>query len=179
MVTQFNIRYSISAAFRMLTAKLSKFGKVAVVERLFRVRGNLFNAVYRIRFGNKLYRWASFIGAAQFDAHFIEKRKQDAKKLLVSPHDSGDFMEVYNPQKGNSYKVYYFTNNLVCECEDYKNQKQFGIKNATCKHGYATLMFMGFNTLEDYITDNKHEIARDEAAWETQQIEDSRACLFS
>lgn len=177
MVTQFNIRFSISAAFRILTAKLAPFGKLATVERLFRVRGNLFNAVYRIRFGNKLYRWATFMSASEFEAHFIQRRKEDAKKLLVTPSECGDFTEVYNPDKGTSYQVFHFTDKLSCSCEDYCNQVKFKIPNPTCKHGYAALMFMGYGDLEDYIAETNWEIARDEAAWELGRIEDARACL--
>lgn len=177
MVTQFNIKFSIASAFRILTAKLSAFGKLAVVERLFRVRGNLFNAVYRIRFGSRLYRWATFMSASEFEAHFIQRRKEDAKKLLVTPSECGGFTEVYNPLKGTSYKINHFTDKLVCNCEDYKNQIDFNIEKPLCKHGYAALMFMGYSSIENYIAETNWEVARDEAAWELGRIEDARACL--
>lgn len=150
MVTQFNLKYSISAAFRIISAKLSAFGKVAMVEKVFRVRGRLFNAVYRIRIGSKVYRWARFIGVDQFEAHFVEKRKEDAKKMIVTPSDCGDFCDVFNPDKNTTYQVFWNTDELRCNCEDYCNQKKFSSTKPVCKHGYAALFYQGYQTIEDF-----------------------------
>lgn len=158
MVTSFNIKYSIAAALRIMQARLSKFGKVAVVEKLLRVRGRLFNAIYRIRFGSKLYRWACFLGVNEFDKHFTDRRKEEAKKLITHHHESGDFVEVFNPEKLSCYRVFYGIDSLDCECEDYKNQVKFNLEKPLCKHGWAVLEMLGYQDIEAYIGNNQWEI---------------------
>jgi hypothetical protein len=130
MVTSFNIRFSHNAAFRIMSQRLSQWGKVACVHRLIQIRKNLFNAVYSIKIGNRIFKWACFLGKKAFDHHFHQRRKEEGKKLLVQEiicYGSQQF-EVYNPTKGSSYTTTVENDQIYCECEDYQNQSNFGGK---------------------------------------------------
>jgi hypothetical protein len=152
MVTSFNIRFSHNAAFRIMSQRLSQWGKVACVHRLIQIRKNLFNAVYSIKIGNRIFKWACFLGKKAFDHHFHQRRKEEGKKLLVQEiicYGSQQF-EVYNPTKGSSYTTTVENDQIYCECEDYQNQKQFWGKGL-CKHGWATLAHLGFSSFKDFL----------------------------
>lgn len=152
MVTAFNILYSISAAFRILTERLKAWGKVACVKKLLKMKNGCFNAVYVIRFGDRLFRWAVFISRSVFQKHFVERRQAEAKKMRIEFSDLPNVYRVKNPEKGSSYNIFAAEKALYCNCEDYNNQSKFFTgKPALCKHGWAVLKWLGFETLEAYI----------------------------
>jgi len=65
MLTQAII--NITAAVRILTAKLGRFGKLVDLERLTRVRGKIYNAVYTFLVSGKVTRCAHFLSVTQFE----------------------------------------------------------------------------------------------------------------
>ena len=41
-------------------------------------------------------------------------------------------------------------NRIVCQCRDYRDQIQF-MGRGVCKHGYAVLSYLGFNSMAEYV----------------------------
>lgn len=149
MVNKRNLLYSVSAALRILTARLAPWGKVAVIEKLSEFRGK-FHAVYTIRFGKTLRRWSVYISKKTFKHHFVDRRKNEAQKLIVRHWEKENTYSVFNASKGTLYHVNAWEDGLFCECEDFSNQKKF-LGKACCKHAYAVLGYLGFDSLKEYL----------------------------
>jgi hypothetical protein len=180
MLTQAII--NITAAVRILTAKLGRFGKLVDLERLTRVRGKIYNAVYTFLVSGKVTRCAHFLSVTQFEQNFTESRKQNSETLVVTPqNDSWDFA-VSNPQKGTQYKVETRHPGLLCNCQDYIRQRDrnYAGRPIACKHGYAVLGHLGFSSLEDYVNryTGPDDVEIDEMIqYQYEAWQDARACL--
>lgn len=111
----------------------------------------VFNAVYSIRFGDRLFVWACFLSLKVFKVHFAERRKEEGQKMIVTPWKKEEGFYSVLGSKGNVYHVATTGSHLICNCEDYKNQQQFLKGRRCCKHGYGVLFHLGFNSLQDYI----------------------------
>lgn len=136
MVTSLSLVYSAAAVRRMVgeafpVVRVEKWWKVClVVFRGCRPR---------------------FMSALAFRQHFVAWRKAQAKALQVTCHSAAPHIfHVKNQSKNSVYRVTLVVGGLLCECEDFKNQAQFFGK-ACCKHGYAALGYLGFETLSDWI----------------------------
>jgi len=96
----------------------------------------------------------TFVSKADLKRHFVERRKDDAQSLKVT-----DWLRtparytVTNPETGSQYIVSEHRDRLDCDCEDYYWQQQF-IGRGCCKHGYAVLQYLGFESLHDFIAAN-------------------------
>jgi len=137
MATRSHLLYSIAATRRMLGLSAST---PVQIREFFRV----------------IWVWVqgqrpTFISKSRFKAHFVEQRKAAAQSLKVSPDGLvGDRFTVTNPQTHSMYPVTCTPTQLACTCEDYTMQQQvFG--RGCCKHGYAVLHYLGFNSLEAYL----------------------------
>jgi hypothetical protein len=123
MVTQFNLLYSVSAVRRLLG--LSALVPIEIHE-----------------FACVIWAWVrgnrpTFISKSAFKVHFVERRKVQARALLVTRHlYDQNFFSVRNEAKNSIYTVEVQAKTLLCQCEDYRNQLQF-LGQACCKHGYA------------------------------------------
>ncbi len=91
----------------------------------------------------------TFISLKAFKQHFVDWRKQQARSLCVA-QASSTWFRVVNPKKSTAYSVWAFADGLDCECSDYKNQVMI-LKKACCKHCYAVLQWLNFESLADYI----------------------------
>ena len=137
MVTATNILYSVSAVRRLLglgdriAVKIREFGWVVWVW----IQGKR----------------PTFISKKAFKQHFVDKRRAAARGLVVTrnAYQSCSY-SVRNEAKDSSYKVILGATAIACECDDYKNQTEF-FGRGCCKHGYAVLHQIGFNSLKDYI----------------------------
>jgi hypothetical protein len=143
MVTAQNILYSVSAVRRIL--------------------GIAHNAAIQIQpFAHVIWVWVkgqrpTFISKKVFKQHFVERRKSQALVLQVTQClDAAYQFTVRNAAKDSIYIVEALPTQLRCECEDFKKQQQFFGK-AACKHVFATLNYLGFNTLVDYIQANQSQ----------------------
>lgn len=140
MVTAFNLVYSAAAVYRLVgnafpVVRVEKWWKVVLV-------------VFK---GCR----ARFMSRRAFLEHFVLWRKAQAKALQVIRHPDFSYsFNVKNEAKGSSYQVQIHVGGLVCNCEDFQNQSQF-FGRACCKHGYAVLSFLGYETLGDYIEKRK------------------------
>lgn len=136
MVTALNLVYSAAAVRRMVGDAFP----VVRVERWWKVCLVVFRGC-RPR----------FMSRQAFLKHFVEWRKAQARALQVTRKVGFSYVfAVRNPSKGSAYQVQTFIGGLVCSCEDFQNQAQF-FSRACCKHGYAVLSFLGFESLSDYI----------------------------
>ena len=181
MLTQSLI--NLTAAIRILSAKLGKFGKLVTVEKLTHVRGRVYNVIYKFAAKGKITRCAHFLSVSQFEADFKESRQQNTQALTVAQHPQDSWVYVVtNTQKNSKYVVATRHPYLSCTCADYAQQRRrnFNQHNMVCKHGYAVLSFLGYQNFEDYFkryngpddADIDEMIEEQYRAWE-----DARACL--
>jgi hypothetical protein len=99
----------------------------------------------------------TFISLKAFKEHFVNWRKEQARcrrqplrgSLCVSRVKDNHY-RVVNPKKNSVYSVWLFQDGLDCECEDYRNQVLI-LGKACCKHCYATLQWLRFDSLTEYI----------------------------
>lgn len=181
MLSQITI--NITAAVRILNSKLGQFGKLVSVEKLTRVRGKIYNAVYTFLVRGKVTRCAHFLSIAQFEANFKETRQTKSQALVVTPQNDSWEYKVTNPEKGTSYKVELRHPYLPCDCKDYARQRERNTtgKPIACKHGYAVLkQNLGFASLEDYVTryTGMNDVDIDQATeYQYEAWQDARACL--
>lgn len=141
MVTGFNILYSAAAVRRLLglrssvSVQLKEFAKVIWVW----VKGQR----------------PTFISKQVFKRHFVEWRKSQAVGLKVTERlDLANHYTVRNLRKDTAYVVESRSDGLFCTCDDLNNQLEFFGKGC-CKHGYAVLAQLGFESLASYITARK------------------------
>ncbi|MDB9526906.1 SWIM zinc finger family protein [Oscillatoria sp. CS-180] len=93
----------------------------------------------------------TFISKTDFKHHFVERRKEDARELEVTDwlRDPPRYT-VTNPNSGSQHVVSEYADRLDCDCEDYRWQQQF-IGRGCCKHGYAVLQYLGFDSLKTFV----------------------------
>lgn len=135
MVTSFNLVYSISAVRRLLNLPIEAQVKIQQFAKVIWVWVN----------GKR----PTFISKKLFNQHFVDRRKAEAKSLRVWQIEP-DFFSVVNPANSNSHYITLTPSGPACDCEDYKNQMQF-LGRGCCKHGYATLSYLGFNSLAEFL----------------------------
>lgn len=136
MVTSLNLVYSAAAVRRILANSFP----VVRIEKWWKVCLVVFKGC-RPR----------FVSRAAFLKHFVEWRKAQARALQVTRHVGFSYIfAVRNESKGSVYQVQTFLGGLNCQCEDFQNQAQF-FGQACCKHGYAVLSYLGFDSLSGYI----------------------------
>ena len=141
MVSAFNILYSAAAVRRLLGLKSS--AKVELKE-----------------FARVIWVWVkgkrpTFISKWVFIQHFADWRKSQSKGLKVTERlDIANHFTVRNVHKDTAYVVEKRADGVFCTCDDLNNQLEFFGKGC-CKHGYAVLSFLGFESLSEYITTQK------------------------
>lgn len=141
MLNAINLIYSVATAGRILSSQLGKVFKKAESIKILR---NCVQVTYRTAFG----RCSTFLSTKLFKSSFVDRRKEDAAQLEVEIQ--GKIFKVQNPKKGTTYRLHAFCEGILCTCEDYRNQVSF-YKKGCCKHGYAVLQYLGFNSLSDYV----------------------------
>lgn len=137
MVNKNNLIFSIAAAQRILNIK-SGIYQVQEWAWCVWVRGKNF---------------CKFFSKKVFYKHFANYRKEQSKEvdIIQNPQDENEFTAI---STSNLYKVEAQSDRVICECEDYKNQSKF-IGTGICKHGYAAISILGFETLQSYLDARK------------------------
>lgn len=127
----------------------------AAIRRMFGLRPSV--PVQVREFWQVVWVWVqgrrpTFISKANLKAHFVAQRKAAAVDLVVTDwlRDPPRFT-VTNPDSGSRHLVESFGESLDCDCEDYLWQQRF-FGWGCCKHGYAVLQYLGFDSLRDYLT---------------------------
>lgn len=145
MVSSLNLLYSKAAIARILGVAVSK------------IKG--FQKWWRVCWVWIEGQRPRFFCLSIFKEHFVTHRQEQARKIYVAQVREGQYRAV-NPQKGTAYNCYIYQEGIDCTCEDYSNQIKF-FKKGCCKHGYAVLKYLGFDSLAEYIekhrwTDTSH-----------------------
>lgn len=140
MATRSTLIYSAAAIRRMMGLPAS----VPVQLREF------FNVVWVWVKGDR----PTFVSKADFKRHFVERRKAAAESLAVTDwlRDPPRYT-VKNPETGAAHLVVEQGDRLDCDCEDYQWQQRF-MGRGCCKHGYAVLRYLGFDSLDDFMAVN-------------------------
>jgi hypothetical protein len=93
----------------------------------------------------------TFISKAEMKSHFVEHRKAQAQELEVTDwlRDPPRFT-ITNPETESRHLVSCLPNRVVCDCEDYHWQVHY-FSRGCCKHGYAALAYLGYDSLGEYL----------------------------
>lgn len=106
-----------------------------------------FNCVYIHAKGQ----FSRFVSKTAFKQMFVDFRKAGAKALTVTANlFVPNTFKVRNESKNTAYDVLIIEKNITCGCEDYNNQME-AMGKRVCKHGYAVLNHLGYNSLADYV----------------------------
>ncbi|HEY9876843.1 MAG TPA: hypothetical protein V6D29_00245 [Leptolyngbyaceae cyanobacterium] len=100
----------------------------------------------------------TFISKTKMKSHFVACRRAEAAQLHVTDwlRDPGQFT-VSNPVSGSRHVVSCLSDRIECDCEDYHWQTHY-FGQGCCKHGYAVLQYLGFDSLREYITEERHNV---------------------
>ena len=86
------------------------------------------------------------VQSSQFREHFAEWRRQRGKEIT-------DIKQVneFTYRVKEKYIISLFPDAIECDCQDWLNQEEVGIKIPLCKHSYAVLNHLGCSSLSDFI----------------------------
>jgi hypothetical protein len=132
MATLNTIVYSIQAAQRILNLKSGVF-KVQEWAWVVLVVGKNFSR---------------FMSKKLFKKHFVDHKKEQSKTIQIIQNSRSQFAAKSNDK---IYQLEATRNAVTCNCKDYTNQLSI-IKQACCKHGYAVLNTLGFDSLSSYLS---------------------------
>jgi hypothetical protein len=96
---------------------------------------------------------ARFVSKKDFWIEFHRSRKERAKELTVSYYGN-DLYQVSSQSRLDPYLVS-LNDDIQCECVDYDEQVKAKFKHPMCKHGWALLNYLGFNSLSAFIQQNQ------------------------
>ena len=140
MTTAQNLIYSKAAAARILNLDYTLIKSIEV-----------WNKIVLIKVQDQK---AKFVSKKDFKQHFVDWRKARSYSLKATPYIyNQELFTVFNPHKDNSYQVSLQAEELICNCQDWANQKEL-LSKACCKHCYSVLNHLGYSSLKDYI--DKH-----------------------
>jgi hypothetical protein len=128
--------YSIAAIRRLL--KLPQTAKIHVQ--------NWFKVLWVWVEGQR----PTLISKFALKCHFVEHRQVAARSLFVEQFHSNIYFVSHPNEDKSRRRVQLFTGGLTCQCEDFQAQAQV-IGRACCKHAYAVLNHLGFDSLSAYI----------------------------
>ena len=98
----------------------------------------------------KLVKGSRFMSKKDFQKFFMTSRKQRAINLQVA-HYGEELFQVSSQSRLEPYLVS-ADEQPQCECEDYANQvKSKQLNHPLCKHAWAMISYLGFNTFSDYL----------------------------
>lgn len=82
-----------------------------------------------------------------YKEYFVESRKARINQVVI---DFSDGTTAINKDNGHVYKLIQESDGIYCQCQDYANQRK-AFSKGCCKHGYALLNELGFNSLAEYV----------------------------
>jgi hypothetical protein len=88
-----------------------------------------------------------FLSKQSFYTTFVEDRRQRSQTIAVEEKAKGVYT-ARNTDNNHSYTVT-IGDAVKCHCHDYQQQIAF-IGRGCCKHGYAALRTIGFNSLSEW-----------------------------
>ena len=142
--------FSKAAAQRILS-----FATKIEVLRVFK---NSIQITYRTKHG----RCSTFLSKHAFYNDFIAFRQEGAKGCFVKPFSPGCYKgdyQVFSAKGENIYTVRVQGPHAWCSCPDYEKQdKELGKAKTGCKHVLATLAYLGYGSLADFVSTRRAEI---------------------
>jgi hypothetical protein len=135
--------YSESRAARILNIKKSEIEFVVAINEIECLVG-LFNKSVRL-------------SKSQFIGIMVSDRKARSNYLDVTKQvNKVDMFTVRNESSESVYQVKTGVDHLECECKDYQYlSDDFGTLKVACKHIFAVLGHLNFDSLKDYIKYNE------------------------
>lgn len=114
-----------------------------------------------------------FYSKRPFLALFGSMRKEKGQKLQVVDFGGTIFrvksggVSSKKVEGVDSYKVSLWSQRIICECRDFREQLEIpkgdqfppekkAFQRPICKHGYAVLGYLGFDSLKDYVEKTNH-----------------------
>ena len=133
-----NLFFNLASVARIAKAP------IALIDR-FEVWESLVAVVFKKGWGLR----PKFLSKKKFYSSFVEDRKSRSKTIQVTPNPFADkIFTAKNPANGHAYTVI-VSDAIECQCADYRSQISF-VGRGCCKHGYAVLNHLGFNSLSDF-----------------------------
>jgi hypothetical protein len=135
--------YSESRAARILNLKKSEIEFVVAINENECLVG-LFNKSVRL-------------SKSQFIGIMVSDRKSRSNYLDVTRNINNPWrFTVRNDSSESSYQLYADADHIKCECKDYQYlSEDFGTQKVACKHIFAVLGHLNFDSLKDYIKYNE------------------------
>ncbi len=144
MITAQNLIYSKAAAARILNLDYILIENIEIWDKIILVK---------VR-----YQKNKFISKKNFRQHFVDWRKARSIGLKTTPHFyNQELFTVQNPGKNTWYQVSAHSQELICDCNDWANQKKH-LGKACCKHCYSVLNYFKCSSLREYIDKSKELI---------------------
>ncbi len=145
MITAQNLIYSKAAASRILGINKTEIKEIENWPKVILV---------------KIHNQKSkFISKPDFRQHFADWRKSRSLSLEPTPHVyNKQLFTVYNPYKDTRYQVRVHPQELICECDDWNNQKEI-LGRACCKHCYSVLNYLNYSSLKEYLDKSQKPVA--------------------
>jgi hypothetical protein len=145
MTTAQNLIYSIAAAARILKIEKEEIKSLEIWQK-----------VVLVKIHNQK---AKFISRQEFCQHFADWRKSNSQNLKATPHEHNqELFSVSNPDKNVRYQVSLRPQELICNCQDWSNQKEY-LGKACCKHCYSVLNYLNYESLKEYIERKEERVA--------------------
>lgn len=105
-------------------------------------------------------RCSTFVSRKAFERDFIEFRQLGAHAVSVKRWPAGSYENHYDCWTEGSARRH--TTKLlgsiaICSCEDYAHQQKYGV-GRHCKHIVATLNYLGFDSMPDYLKARSRQV---------------------
>ena len=133
-----NLFFNLASVARIASTPIDSIDRFEVWESLIAV-------VFKKGWGLR----PKFLSKKAFYSSFVEDRKARSRLIEVTLNPFAN--RVYtarNTTSNHSYTVI-VSDAIECQCADYRSQVEF-IGRGVCKHGYAVLDHLGFNSLSDW-----------------------------
>ncbi len=143
--------------FGIMAARSQLLYSAAAIRRLLDLPASA--SVQIKEFGQVLWVWVkgkrpTFISKADLKQHFVQHRQAEAQNLAVVDWLRTPERYTVKGQSGKDYLVTCANTDLSCNCADYQRQiSTFG--RGCCKHGYAVLHHLGYDSLQAYQADRQ------------------------
>ena len=148
-----NLFFNLASVARIASTPIDSIDRFEVWESLVAV-------VFKKGWGLR----PKFLSKKAFYSSFVEDRKARSRLIEVTPNPFAN--RVYtarNTTSNHSYTVI-VSDAIECQCADYRSQVSF-IGKGCCKHGYAVLNHLGFNSLSDWQAIERIRKNRTPADW--------------
>ena len=148
-----NLFFNLASVARIAEAP------IALIDR-FEVWDHAVAVVFKKGWGLR----PKFLSKKKFYSSFVEDRKARSKSITVTQNLFADrIYTARNESNDHAYTVI-AASSIECQCADYRAQLSF-IGKGCCKHGYAVLNHLGFNSLSDWQAIERIRKNRTPADW--------------